>query len=182
MAHAQNPWTPQRFGDKFLRQSWGWTEYVTFFWLVGSEVTGWCYRNLVLSLKLSSFILHLGGGLSSCRTTQRYCIIYIYKDMDPWGRNQRPALLLQETIVSWLSLLYFRILSLFWLATVWIWLWTSGKVKETEWSPFPTNKKWETWKEFVAWRTPTGSCFVSVLPSLPHHSYPAGGSGPPARV
>ena len=55
MAHAQNPWTPQRFGDKFLRQSWGWTEYVTFFWLVGSEVTGWCYRNLVLSLKLSSF-------------------------------------------------------------------------------------------------------------------------------
>ena len=27
---------------------------VTFLWLVGGEVTGWCYRNLVLNMKIPS--------------------------------------------------------------------------------------------------------------------------------
>ena len=30
---------------------------IAFFWLAGGEVTGWCSRNLALSLKLSSFWL-----------------------------------------------------------------------------------------------------------------------------
>ena len=92
------------------------------FWLVGGEVIGWCSRNLVLSLKLSSSILHL-GGLSSFRTTQRCRIcVYIYINLYiPWG-GTRVLLYCCKKLVSWLLLLYFCILSLFWLATVWIWL------------------------------------------------------------
>ena len=38
----------------------------------------------------------------------------------------------------------FCIPSLPWLAIVWIQLWNSGKVKEAEWSLYPTDKKWRT--------------------------------------
>ena len=47
------------------------------------------------------------------------------------------------TIVSWLFLLFLFIPSLPWLAIVLIWPLELGKVKEAEWSLFPTNKKWE---------------------------------------
>ena len=56
----------------------------TFFRLVGDEVTGWCSRNLVLSLKLPSSTW-VGGGLSSYRRTQRSCYVYSLR------RNQNPA-------------------------------------------------------------------------------------------
>ena len=61
---------------------------MTFFWLVGDEVTGWCSRNLVL-------IVHLGGDLSSCRRTQRYSDIYFL------SRNQDAALKLHYWRRKW---------------------------------------------------------------------------------
>ena len=55
----------------------------SFFWLVGGEVTGWCFRNLSLLVPTSLVsvclwsacsvtILHLHRGLSFCRRTPRY--------------------------------------------------------------------------------------------------------------
>ena len=54
----------------------------TFFWLVDSEVTRWCYRGQCYQLSGSSFwglhadshctILTPGGGFSTCKTTQAY--------------------------------------------------------------------------------------------------------------
>lgn len=46
------------FRKEFLKKNFhGGLLSVSFFWLVRGEVTGWCSRNLALSLKLSSFWL-----------------------------------------------------------------------------------------------------------------------------
>ena len=42
----------------------------TFFWLAGGDVTGRCSRTLALGIT----ILHLEGGLGSCKRTQRYIV------------------------------------------------------------------------------------------------------------
>ena len=54
---------------------------VTFFRLVGGEATGWCSRNLELSLKLPS---STWVGPQSCRT-QRHCYAYFL------SRNKGPV-------------------------------------------------------------------------------------------
>ena len=67
---------------------------MTFLWLVGGEVKGWCSRYLshqpLVPTSSASFhpgvtILHLGGGPSSCQRTQR-CVsdCYVY----PLGRSR----------------------------------------------------------------------------------------------
>lgn len=65
---------------------------VTLFWLVGSELTGRCVRNLDVSLKLT--ILHLGGG-ALVPAVKSKVLLYMYPlRMYPLRRNQDPALLL----------------------------------------------------------------------------------------
>ena len=53
---SKTPNSPMVFGEKFLKSRFGVKAAgcVTFFWLVGGEVTGRGSRNLVLSLKLPS--------------------------------------------------------------------------------------------------------------------------------
>ena len=45
------------FKEEFLKAKFGVraTECLAFFWLVDDEVTGWCSRNLVLGLRLTTF-------------------------------------------------------------------------------------------------------------------------------
>ena len=51
----KNSWTPQGFSGSFHRQNLGWgPQGVTFFWLVGIEVTKLYASSFVLSLKLPS--------------------------------------------------------------------------------------------------------------------------------
>ena len=97
MPWTEEPWWATELDRLSTHSFWGRGQILgylplcaDFLRLVGGEVIGWCSRNLVLSLKLSSSILQL-GGLSSCRTTQRCCIgicmcvcIYIYIYI-PWG-------------------------------------------------------------------------------------------------
>jgi len=52
--------------------------------LVGGEVTGW-YSRICAQPEVT--ILLLGGALSSCRRTGRYCYVY------PLRRNQDPVLM-----------------------------------------------------------------------------------------
>jgi len=56
VAWVEKPELPVVLGEKFLWVKFGVraTECVTFFWLIGGEVTEQCSRNLVLSLKLPS--------------------------------------------------------------------------------------------------------------------------------
>ena len=92
-------------------------------WSEGCRVYGfllidwwWDYREMLQEscTQPEVAILHLGGGLSFCRT-QRYYYIYSLR------RNQDPAPGPQGcTIASWLLLLCFCILSFPRLATVWI--------------------------------------------------------------
>ena len=56
---------------------------VTFFWLVGGEITGLVLQESCAQPEVT--ILHLGGGLSSCRRTQRYYYICSLR------RSQDPA-------------------------------------------------------------------------------------------
>ena len=66
---------------------------LTFFWLIGVEVTGWCFRNpnhqpSRVYILWSACSHHppprWGWGLNFCRTTQSMCqIMYI-----PWGRSR----------------------------------------------------------------------------------------------
>ena len=128
---------------------------VTFFWLVGGEVTGRCSRNLVLSLKLPS---STWVGALVPAEDGKDIVMYI-----SWGGTR--TLLYHRTIISWLLLLCFCIPSLPGLATVWISLW-SGKVREAEWSLFPTNKKWETQNVFVPRRVPQSPAGFQI-----YHNY-----------
>ena len=74
---------------------------ITFFWLVGGEVTRWCSRNLIICLLPTSLeSIGLCSALSYClppewdsrfcRRTQRYVLDY---SAQPLGRNQDLALL-----------------------------------------------------------------------------------------
>ena len=123
---------------------------VTFFWLFSGEVTGWCSRNCVLSLKSPS----LPGGWGSCIKTERYIVMYI-----PWGGT----LLLHCTTV-WLLFFCFCIPSLSWLVTFWI---CPLKLREGlgGWNFFPTKtRKGGHVFEMVEryWDGPTVSSSVSV--------------------
>ena len=83
---------------------------VTFFWPVGGDVTWWCSRNLVLSLKLPS-----STWVRALVPAEELKDIVMYI---PWGGTR---ILPQGcTIVSWLLPPSFCIPSLPWLATVWI--------------------------------------------------------------
>ena len=67
----------------------------TYFWLVGGEVTGWCSRNNVFSLKLVSSALV--GIIVPVRKTPRYIVTYI-----PLGGN--------TTLYLWAIVYYFWLL------------------------------------------------------------------------
>ena len=56
--HVQKTELPNGFHGMIFKAKFGVMAVgcVTFFWLVDGEVTGWCSRNLVLSLKLTSSI------------------------------------------------------------------------------------------------------------------------------
>ena len=81
---------------------------VTFFWLVGDKVTGWCSRNPVLSLKLLSSIWV--GALAPAELKDVVMCV-------PWGGTR--TLPQDCTTVSWLLPPCFCIPSLPWLATIW---------------------------------------------------------------
>ena len=99
-----------------------------FFWLVGGEVTGWCSRNLVLSLELPPFIkgfilyTHTHTHIYYIHIYIIYMYIYIYiyiyiythiiNTYISWGGAR--VLSLGSIIFSWLLLLSFCILSLPW--------------------------------------------------------------------
>ena len=95
--------SPMAFREEFLKAPFGVraAEGMTFFWLVGDEVTGWCFRNLSHQPSGSNpsrvhmfvfSILHLGWGPIFCRAIQRYALdCYIYTPhthtrcrLDPW--------------------------------------------------------------------------------------------------
>ena len=85
---SKDPNSLMAFREGFLKATFGVRAAgcMTVFWLVGSEVTGWCFRSLnhqpsgsnqsgVCVLAPSS----TGRGLSFCRTTQRYVLdCYVY--------------------------------------------------------------------------------------------------------
>ena len=95
---SKDPNSLMTFRESFLKATFGVRAEgcMTFFWLVGGEVTGWCFRNLnhqpLVPANLGSKCLWLAcshhpppgwsGAVSSCRTTQRFrsdCSVY------PWG-------------------------------------------------------------------------------------------------
>ena len=109
LAHAlKTPNSPMVFreGEVFTGKIWDESCRVCDFLLIG-----WWWGNRAAFQESCAqpevTILHLGGGLSSCRRTQRCWEVYSF-----W-RNL-------DTIVSWLLLLCFCIPSHPWLATVWI--------------------------------------------------------------
>ena len=103
---SKDPHSPMVFREEFSKIKFGVRAAgcVTFFWLVGGEVIGWCSRNLVLNLKLSSSTWV--GALVPIELKDR-CqnVMYIH-----W-RGTR-TLLYHCTIVSWLFFLCFCISSL----------------------------------------------------------------------
>ena len=145
------------FREEFLKAKFGVRAAgcVTFFWLVGGEVTGWYSRNLVLSLVT---ILHLGGGLSSYRRTQRCIVIYT-----TWGGTR--TMLYCCTIVSWLLFPCVSISSLPRIITLWI---CPLELRESlgGWSYFPTNKELGIWRSFCTREGATVYCLVSVFLTL----------------
>ena len=103
-------WTPWWFaGRSFIGKIWGEGCRVYGFLLID-----WWWDNMSVLQESRAqpevTILHLSGGLSSCRKTQILLCI-------PWGGTR--TLPQGCTIVSWLFLPCFCILSLPWLATVW---------------------------------------------------------------
>ena len=117
--------------------------WVTFFSLVGGEVTGWCSRSFVFDLKLPSSTWRGAGGrgeLWFCRRTQRYYYIYFLR------KNQDPAPRLHCFFLTAPPLFLHSFPSLF---SNWNCPLKSGKVKESEWNLFPTNKKHGIQKGFV---------------------------------
>ena len=61
-------------GKKFYRKIWGKAEGpMTSSWVISGEVTRWCSRNLVFSLRLT--ILHLHGGWSFRKTKILFCMV-----------------------------------------------------------------------------------------------------------
>ena len=80
MAHAQRPKLPKGFQGRVLKAKFEMRAagYVTSFWLGG----GWCNRVVFYEslAQVEVTILHLGGSISSCRTIQRYIVLY-----GPWG-------------------------------------------------------------------------------------------------
>ena len=123
----------------------------TFFWLVGGEITGQCFRNPVLSLKSPSSTwvgaLVPAEELKIYAEEQRiHCYGYSLR------RNQDPAPTLFLDCCSSVSAFPpFPDERLFESA-----LWNSGMVKEAEWGPFPTNKKQGTRKGSIPERAPQG--------------------------
>ena len=115
---------------------------VTFFWLTGGEVTGWCSRNLVLSLKLSSSTW-IGALVSS--ELKNYCYMYYLR------RNPKAALLFLDcsSLVSLSSLS--SDYHLFEPA-----LWNPGKVREAGWNLFPINKDGEQREDTERFLCPGG--------------------------
>ena len=74
-------------GVRFLKATFGVriAGIITFFWLVGGEVAGWCSRNLNHQPSSSNqsgvsvpvhavTILHLGGGHSSLQSNSKTCV------------------------------------------------------------------------------------------------------------
>ena len=100
------------------RQHLGWgLQCVTFFWLVGGEVTGWCSRNLELSLKLPS---STWGGVGVWVQGRGRSLSEELKDTVMLAPRVGTRTLPQGCPTTWLFLPCFCILSLPWLATVWI--------------------------------------------------------------
>ena len=114
VTHGLKTRTLHDLGERvFIGKIWGKSAgCVTFLWLVGGEVTGWCSGISIMSpwfqpiwgpcayAQPEVVILHLGVGLISYRRTQRNvsgCYIY------PLRRNQDPA--------SWLHYFFLDCLS-----------------------------------------------------------------------
>ena len=151
---SKDPNFPVVFREELLKAKFGVRPAgcVTFFWLEGGEVTGWSFRNLVLSLKLpsSSWVVAL-----VLIEELRDIVMYI-----PWGGTR--TLIYSCTIVSWLFFFCFCIPSLPWLVTAWI---CPLELREGlgDWNLFSTNNKWGTWKCFCTQEFSTGSCSVSDI-------------------
>ena len=72
VTHDQNPWAPRwLLGRSVYRQNLGW---VTFFWLAAGEVTRWCSRKFVFSLRLLS---SSGWGALVPPEELKYIVMYV---------------------------------------------------------------------------------------------------------
>lgn len=115
---------------------------MTFFWLVGGKVTGWCPRDLGLSLVPSSTWV---GAFVPAEKLK----VWIFLEKEPSSRFNH------YSIFSWLFLLCFCISSLSWLALSASTLWNSRKVQGA-WRCYPAIKKQGTLKVFVPRRPHRG--------------------------
>ena len=75
-AHVQKSLTPWWFwGRVFIGKIWGeWCRMCDFVWWWGNRAI---FQEFCAQPEVT--VLHLGGGLSSCRRTQRYCHVYSFK-------------------------------------------------------------------------------------------------------
>ena len=122
---------------------------VTFFSLVGGELTGLCSNNLAFSLKSPSSTW-MGAFVP---TEELKDIVYI-----PWRETR--TLSQGCTFISWLLFPCSCIHSIPWLAAFWI---CPLELREEGWNLLPENKKWRTQKGFVPRRVPQ-SHLVSLEP------------------
>ena len=146
---AQKTQTPRLFcGDEFSKAKFGVRAAgcVTFFWLVGGEVIGWCFWNLNLLVPASLGSTCLWSacghhpppgwwwGFRFCRTTQRYVPGCCPR---PSGGSWRHV-----TRLSYEGLESAR--------------WNSGKAWRLK--PFAETKEQEIWRGSCTWEGSAGSC------------------------
>ena len=138
---------------------------MTFFWLVGGEVTEHCSRKSCAQPQVT--ILHLGGGLSSYRTAQRYCCVF------PLGRNQDPARSWNYCFSTAFPLsLHSLTLLIIWICPLELKQGLGGR------NFSPTNKKWGTWKGIYKGKVLWGLAgFQFPLFFATHQSWQGTGSG-----
>ena len=119
---------------------------VTFFSLVGGELTGLCSKNLAFSLKSPS-LTWMGAFVPT--EELKDIVVYI-----PWRETR--TLSQGCNFISWLLFPCSCIHSIPWWAAFWI---CPLELREEGWNLFPENKKWRTQKGFVPRRVPQSHWF-----------------------
>ena len=127
----KKPSTPQLFGGKgSYRQNLGWRpEHVTFFWLYGGEVRGWCFRNLALSLKLP-FSTRMGNLVPWEDLKDIVIYIFLEEGSGPWPEATLLFLDCSSRVSAFPPFSDEKRLESA--------LCNSRKIRDAEWSPFPT--------------------------------------------
>ena len=137
---------------------------VTLFWLVGSEVTGRCFRNLDVSLKLT--ILHLGGG-ALVPAVKSKVLSYMY----PLRRNQDPAPRLHYCLFNIFFFLMWTIFKVFIVfVTILLLLYVLVFLPPGMWD-LSTPTRDQTWTPCIgSWSpnhwTTRHYCFLTIAPGL----------------